>query len=93
MLIEPSAWISQMTTSPFSTSRTNFAPIMSSAQVSEAEDRLAVEFAHHQRADADRVAGGDQLGAGHGEHRIAAFHLADRVDEAVGWSRRGVSGR
>jgi len=35
MLIEPSGWISQMMTSPFSTSRMYFAPMMSSAQVSE----------------------------------------------------------
>ncbi|MCY1556617.1 hypothetical protein D9M68_933800 [compost metagenome] len=34
-VIEPSGWISQMMTSPFSTSRMYLAPIMSSAQVSE----------------------------------------------------------
>ncbi len=49
-----------------------------------AEDRLAVEFAHHQRADPHRVARRDQLGAGDGEHGIAAFHLPNGVDEAVG---------
>ena len=35
MLIEPSGCTSQITTSPFSTSRIYFAPMMSSAQVSE----------------------------------------------------------
>ncbi len=45
---------SMTTTSPFSMSRTNFAPMMSSAQVSEVEDRAAVELAEHERADAER---------------------------------------
>ena len=47
------------------------------------EDRAAVEFAEHQRADAERVARADQLLVGQGDERIGAFDLAQRLDEAV----------
>ena len=48
-----------MTSSPGSTSRTKVAPITSSATVSRREDRRVAELAHHQRADAERIAAGD----------------------------------
>jgi hypothetical protein len=49
------------TISPGSTSRTNSAPMMSSAQVSEARIQAPVEIAEHQRPDAERIAAADQL--------------------------------
>ena len=47
------------------------------------EDRAAVELADHQRADAERIAGADQLLVGEADEGIGAFDLAQRVDEAV----------
>ena len=47
------------------------------------EDRAAVELAEHQRADAERIAGADQLLVGEADKGIGAFELAQAVDEAV----------
>ena len=47
------------------------------------QDRAAVEFAQHQRADAERVAGADQLLVGQRHQRIGALDRAQRLDEAV----------
>ena len=47
------------------------------------EDRVAVELADHQRADAERIARADQLLVGEADEGIGAFELAQRVDEAV----------
>ena len=47
------------------------------------QDRAAVELAEHQRADAERVTGADQLLVGHADEGIGAFELAQALDEAV----------
>ena len=47
------------------------------------QDRAAVEFAEHQRADAERIARADQLLVGERDQRIGALDLAQRLDEAV----------
>ena len=47
------------------------------------EDRAAVEFAEHQRADAERIARADQLLVGQRDQRIGALDLAQRLDEAL----------
>ncbi len=47
------------------------------------EHRAAVEAAEHQRADAERVAGAQQLLVGHADEGIGAFELAQPLDEAV----------
>ena len=47
------------------------------------QDRAAVELAEHQRPDAERVAGTDQLLVGHGDEGIGALELAQALDEAV----------
>ncbi len=47
------------------------------------QDRAAVEFAHHQRTNAERIAGADQLLVGQRHQRIGAFDRAQRLDEAV----------
>ena len=47
------------------------------------EDRMAVELADHQRADAERIARADQLLVGQRDERVGALELAQRVDEAV----------
>ena len=43
------------------------------------EDRTAVEFADHQRADAERIARADQLFVGERDEGVGAFELAQRV--------------
>ena len=47
------------------------------------QDRAAVEFAQHQRADAERVAGADQLLVGERDEGVGALELPERLDEAV----------
>ena len=47
------------------------------------QDRTAVEFAQHQRADAERVARADQFLVGQRHQRIGALDRAQRLDEAV----------
>ena len=47
------------------------------------QDRAAVEFAQHQRADAERIARADQLLVGQRHQRIGALDGAQRLDEAV----------
>ena len=74
---------SNTSTSPFSTSRTYCAPIMSSAQVSEAQNRAAVQLAEDQRPDAERVARADQFLVGHADEGVGAFELTQALDEAV----------
>src|SRR5664280_2614567 len=66
---------SNTTTSPFSTSRTYCAPIISRAQVSEA--RIG------QRSSAKRVARTDQFLVGQADKGIGAFELAQTLDETV----------
>ena len=61
------------------------------------EDRVAVESAEHQRADAERIAGADQLLVGERDERVGAFERAQAVDEAVdergcAWSARPDAG-
>ena len=51
------------------------------------QDRAAVERAHHQRTDAERVAGADQLLVGEADEGIGAFQCAQPVDEAVDEAR------
>ena len=67
--------------------------MMSSAQVSEAQDRAAVEFAQHQRADAERIARADQLLVGERDQRVGALDLRERLDEAVDDARAARAGR
>ena len=47
------------------------------------QDRTAVEFAEHQRADAERIARADQFLVGERDQRIGALDAAQRLDEAV----------
>ena len=47
------------------------------------EDRAAFELADHQRADAERVAGADQLLVGEADESVGAFERAQPLDEAV----------
>ena len=47
------------------------------------QDRVAVEIAEHQRADAERIAGADQFLVGQRHQRIGALDGAQRLDEAV----------
>ena len=47
------------------------------------QDRAAVELADHQRADAERVAGADQLLVGEADEGIGALELAQALDETV----------
>ena len=47
------------------------------------QDRIAVEFAQHQRTDAERIARADQLLVGQADKGIGAFERAQAVDEAV----------
>jgi hypothetical protein len=47
------------------------------------EDRRLTELAHHQRADAERIAAGDHPLRRHADQRIGAFELLQRVDEAI----------
>ena len=47
------------------------------------ENRAAVEFAEHQRADAERIARADQLLVGHRHQRVGAFDGAQGLDETV----------
>ena len=56
------------------------------------EDVAAVELAEHQRADAERVAGADQLLVGERHEGIGALDLADRLDEAVDELRLAAAG-
>ena len=71
------------TTSPFCTSRTKRAPMMSSAHRLGREDVFAFEFADDERSDAERVARADQLLVGDRDQGIGAFELAQRLDEAL----------
>ena len=48
-----------------------------------AEDRAAVELAQHERADAERIAGADQLLVGQRDQRVGALDLRQRLDETV----------
>ena len=57
--------------------------MMSSAQVSDARIGAAVELADDQRADAERVAGADQLLVGEADEGVGALELAQAFDEAV----------
>ncbi len=70
------------TTSPFSMSRTNFAPIMSSAQPPR-KNRAPVKLAEHERANAERIACADQLLVGQRNERVSALDLGQRLDETV----------
>ena len=56
------------------------------------EHELAVQVAEHQRADAERVAGADQLGVGQGHEGVAALDVAQGVDEAVHHPRLPAAG-
>ena len=73
-----------ITISPGSTSRMKSAPMMSRAQVSEASTQPSPSCAEHQRADAERVADADQLGAGHRDDREGALDAAERVLHPLG---------
>ena len=69
--------------SPGSTSRTYLRADDVERAGLRGEDRAAVEFAEHQRADAERIAGADQLLVGQRHQRIGALDRAQRLDEAV----------
>src|SRR3954467_4065544 len=47
------------------------------------EYRAAVEFAHQQRANAERIARADQFLVGHRHQRVGALDRAQRLDETV----------
>ena len=47
------------------------------------------ELAHHERADAERIAAGDHALRRHADQRIGALDPAQRVDEAVDHRRIG----
>jgi hypothetical protein len=47
------------------------------------EDEGIAELAHHERADAERIAAGDHALRRHADQRIGAFELLERVDELV----------
>ena len=47
------------------------------------QNRAAVERAHHQRSDAERIARADQLLVGQADKGIGAFELAQAFDETV----------
>ena len=47
------------------------------------QDRAAVQFAEHQRADAKRIAGPDQLLVGERDKRIGTLDGAQRFDVAL----------
>ncbi len=47
------------------------------------QDRAAVELADHQGANAERVAGTDQLLVGQADKSVSAFELAQAVDETI----------
>ena len=53
------------------------------------ENVMAVEFAEHQRPDAERIARADQLLVGQGDEGIGAFDLAQGLDEALDDARAG----
>jgi hypothetical protein len=72
------------TISPGSISRTNSAPTMSRAQVSELSAQPSSDPAQHQRAHAQRIAHADQLGAGHRDDGKRAFDPAQRVLHPLG---------
>ena len=69
--------------SPGSMSRTNLAPMMSSAQVSEVRIGQPSSSPSTKRADAERIARADQLLVGHRHQCIGAFDGAQRIDETV----------
>ncbi len=86
MLCTPLSLIT--TISPGSTSRTNSAPTMSSAQVSRREHPAAsairrADAAQDQRPHAQRVAHAHQRLVGQRDQRIGAHHLLQRVDQPV----------
>ena len=72
------------TISPGSISRTNSAPMMSSAQVSERQHPAVADAAQHQRAHAQRIAHADQLGPGHRDDGERALDPAQRVLHPLG---------
>ncbi len=78
--------LSMITISPCSMSRTKRAPMMSSAQVSDAR----IQAPSRSPSTSGRMPSGsraaDQLLVGEGDERIGAFELAQGVDEAVGRS-------
>jgi hypothetical protein len=47
------------------------------------------DAAHHQRADAQRIAAGDHARIGHADQRIGAFDQPQRIDEAI--EQRGIA--
>ena len=51
------------------------------------EDVVTVEFAQHERADAERVPCADQHGVGEADQRIGPLDLPQGVDEAVDEAR------
>ena len=72
-LIERRPLPSTITISPGSTSRTKSAPMMSSAQVSEARIQASSELAEHERPHAQRVAHADQRLVGQQQQGIGAL--------------------
>ena len=57
------------------------------------EDRAAVEFAQHQRPDAERVAGADKFFVGQADEGVGAFEQAQPLDEPVDEAVAGASAR
>ena len=76
---------SEMTTiSPFSTSLTKRAPMMSSAQVSEARMVGVAELAYDQRPDAQRIADADEFLHRQQCERVGAIDPHQRIDQPHG---------
>ena len=74
---------SMTTTSPFSMSRTNFAPMMSSAQVSEHRIGLPSNSPSTSGRMPSGSRGADQLLVGQRDERIGALDLGQGLDETV----------
>ena len=61
------------TTSPGWTSRRNFAPMMSKAQVSDATQYVSPSMPSDERAQAERIAEGDDAVLGHDDGAVGAL--------------------
>jgi len=57
------------------------------------EDRGPVEPPHHERPDAERIAGAYQLLVGERDQRIGAFERVQRIHEAVDKNDCGATAR
>ena len=72
-----------ITISPGSTSRTNSAPMMSRAQVSDARIHASPSWPSTERPHAERIAHADDAFLRQRDQRIGALDLAQRVDQPL----------